>query len=87
MAANLKAYSENLTKSEILSKLFDRWSPEIKIETIPVSQACGRILAETQQALYDLPVVRASSMGGIAVKSEVFEKGIPETSSWRPGME
>lgn len=87
MAANLKAYSENLTKSEILSKLFDRWSPEIKIETIPVSQAYGRILAETQQALYDLPVVRASSMDGIAVKSELFEKGIPDTSSWRPGME
>lgn len=87
MDTNRKTYDENLTKSEILRKLFKKWNPEIKTEIIPVSQAYGRILTETQQALYDLPVVRASSMDGIAVKSEFFEKGMPDTSAWRPGEE
>ena len=85
MESNRKTYEENLTKSEILDKLFKKWNPEIKTETIPVSQAYGRILAETQQALYDLPIVRASSMDGIAVKSQLFENGMPDTSSWRLG--
>lgn len=87
MTANSKDYGENLTKSEILEKLFEKWLPEIKNEIVPLSEAYGRILAEDQRAQYDLPVVRASSMDGIAVKSELFQNGIPDTSYWRLGDE
>ncbi|MFR3091068.1 MAG: hypothetical protein ACLTMP_04435 [Eggerthella lenta] len=34
-----------------------------------------------------LPVVRASSFDGIAVKSAAFANGMPDTSSWKPGVD
>ncbi len=82
-----KNTAENLTKSEILSILLKKWNPVPASEVIPVSDAYGRILAEDQFAQYDLPVFRASSMDGIAVSSERFTNGVPDTSDWKSGID
>ncbi len=78
---------DTVTKQEFLDSLFEIWNPEPKIEVVPVSAAEGRILAEDQFAKYNLPVVRASQMDGIAVKSEAFRDGAPDTSQWELGVD
>ena len=82
-----KKIAENLTKKEILQRLFEKWNPKAETEVIPAEEAFGRITAETKTIRYNLPVVRAASMDGIAVNSSRFEKGMPDTSSWKPGSD
>ena len=70
-----------------LELLFAQWSPEERTETVPLTEAAGRVLAQDQFAKYDLPVVRASTMDGVAVKSERFLEGMPDTSDWKLGVD
>lgn len=76
-----------ISKQSALDLLFARWFPEAGIETVPLTEAAGRILAQDQFARYDLPVVRASTMDGVAVKSERFLEGMPDTSDWKMGVD
>ena len=78
---------DTVTKQEFLDSLFNKWYPEPQTEIIPVEQAKGRILAENQYAKYDFPVYRASQMDGIAVRSSDFVNGMPDTSSWKEGVD
>ena len=79
---------ENLIpREEALARLFARWTPKRETEVVPLAEAAGRVLAKDQFAGYDLPVVRASAMDGIAVKSERFADGVPDTSAWKPGVD
>lgn len=87
MISDKKDIEQNLSKEEILEKLFREWQPVAETEIVTLEESYGRVLAEDQTAQYDLPVVRASSMDGVAVKSEYFRDGIPDTSSWRLGRE
>lgn len=87
MISDKKTIQEHLSKAEILRRLFEIWNPQIRTESVPLREAYGRILAEDQRAQFDLPVVRASSMDGIAVRSADFRDGIPDTSSWKIGRE
>ncbi len=76
-----------LTKEEALFRLFEKWQPDIKVETIPIEQSKGRILAKNIFALYTLPVVRAAIMDSVALSSNDFENGMPDTSLWKRGVE
>ena len=79
---------ENLIpKEEALIRLFARWTPKQETEVVPLAEAAGRVLAKDQFAGYDLPVVRASTMDGIAVKSVRFTDGVPDTSDWKLGID
>ncbi len=69
-------------KHQVLELLFTHWNPAPQVEEVPLLQASGRVLAEDQFAQYNLPVVRASTMDGIAVRSALFAEGIPDTSAW-----
>ena len=69
-----------ITRKEAISRLFSVWNVQTGIEEIDIIDACGRTLAEDLYALYDQPVVRASGMDGIAVKSADFADGGPDTS-------
>ncbi|MDO4554930.1 MAG: molybdopterin molybdotransferase MoeA [Lachnospiraceae bacterium] len=80
-------FSNLIKKEEALSLLLSKWNYIPSLEWIPLSEASGRILAKDQYALYDLPVVRASAMDGIAVKSEYFKDGMPDTSDWKLGTD
>ena len=75
------------TRAELLSMLLEAWSFERKTEIIPTLESCGRILAKDVYSLYASPQFRVSGLDGIAVKSELFENGVPETSSWKEGVD
>ncbi len=76
------------TSNEVaIRALVDNWSPELETDEIPVEEAAGRVLAEDMYAIYNQPVVRASGMDGVAVKSERFKDGIPDTSDWKLGTD
>ena len=87
MISDKNTINEHLSKAEILSRLFSIWNPSVRTETVPLQEAYGRVLAEDQRAQFDLPVVRASSMDGIAVRSADFLDGMPDTSGWKAGRE
>ncbi len=77
---------ENLiSKDDALKRIFDAWKPVAQTEQVRLENAAGRILVEDQFAQYDLPVVRASTMDGIAVRSSDFAEGTPDTSEWKLG--
>ena len=75
------------SKEDALALLFSRWTPVRRTETIPLAEADGRVLGEDRYADWDLPVVRASLMDGIAVRSSLFADGLPDTSAWQPGRD
>lgn len=76
-----------IRKEEALNRLFEKWQPALQTEIIPLAQAGGRVLAQDILAQYNLPVVRASRMDGIAVRSKDFAEGKPDTSHWREGVD
>ncbi len=76
-----------ISKEEALQRIFAAWTPSRETEILPITEANGRVLAEDQFAGYDLPVVRASQMDGVAVDSARFSDGVPDTSDWKPGVD
>lgn len=60
----------NLGTREALELLFSKWSIPQDTEEVSLKEALGRVLAEQYYAKYDIPVVRASAMDGIAVRGE-----------------
>ena len=75
------------TKAEALDLLFQRWSPAVEIERVPLGQAVGRVLAEDMVSQYNIPVVRASGMDGVAIPYALVKDGLPDTTVWRMGKE
>jgi molybdopterin molybdotransferase/putative molybdopterin biosynthesis protein len=70
------------TRIRVLEELFSRVELCPSVEAVPIPEAAGRVLAENQYSQHNLAVVRASMMDGIAVKSECFKDGIPNTDGW-----
>ena len=70
------------TRKLIIKTLLEKWNPEKQTEMISIGNALNRVLAKDYEALYSIPVVRASAMDGVAVISDRFENGIPDTSDW-----
>jgi molybdopterin molybdotransferase len=75
------------TRKKIIQTLFEKWNPEQQTETISIDAALNRVLARDYEAVYSIPVVRASAMDGVAVVAERFEQGVPDTSSWQLGKD
>ena len=73
------------TRKLIVETLLEKWNPEKQTETISIDNALNRVLARNYEALYSIPVVRASAMDGVAVISDRFENGTPDTSGWKLG--
>jgi molybdopterin molybdotransferase/putative molybdopterin biosynthesis protein len=76
-----------IRKEQALALLFSQWAPQPGTEQLPLAQCVGRVLAEDQFAGYDLPLVRASTMDGVAVQSAAFADGMPDTTGWQLGRE
>ena len=74
-------------KEEVMAKLFAAWTPAPETERVPLAEAAGRVLAEDLAAQYSIPVVRASAMDGIAVRSADFQDGMPDTARWQLGRD
>lgn len=75
------------SREEALADFFAAWEPVRRVEHVALDDAVGRVLAEDLVSANTLPVVRASSFDGIAVKSAAFANGLPETSGWKPGAD
>ena len=75
------------TKEEALSLVFSKWHPNIQTETVRIENAFNRVIAKQYYSAHNVPVVRSSCMDGIAVKSERFTNGMPDTSNWVKGID
>ena len=73
------------SRKHVIKTLFENWTPEAQTELVPTADALDRVLARDYEARYAIPVVRASGMDGVAVISERFAHGIPDTSHWKLG--
>jgi molybdopterin molybdotransferase/putative molybdopterin biosynthesis protein len=78
---------DRITRDEILQKLSALWAPAPLIEIVPTRQAGGRITARELYSQNTIPVKRASSADGYAVRSAAFAGGPPDTSDWREGVD
>jgi molybdopterin molybdotransferase/putative molybdopterin biosynthesis protein len=76
-----------ISKQSALALVFSKWAPVQKTELVPLNEAIGRVLAQDQFAMYNLPVVRASTMDGVAVQAQRFADGMPDTSGWQLGRD
>lgn len=83
----MKDFSNLIRKEDALALLCRSWTPARGPETVPLEAAAGRVLAEDQLARFDQPVVRASAMDGVAVKSARFAGGVPDAAGWRCGTD
>ena len=75
------------SREEALADFFAAWEPARSVEYVALDDAVGRVLACDLASTNTLPVVRASSFDSIAVKSAAFANGMPDTSSWKPGVD
>jgi len=75
------------SRIEALEKLFAVWTPPRETETVPLAEAVGRTLAETQRSCLTMPPAHVSVCDGIAVKSASFVHGLPDASGWVEGRE
>lgn len=75
------------SREEALADFFETWEPVQKMELVSLDDSIGRVLARDMFSVNTLPVVRASSADGIAVKSADFTNGIPDTSAWKLGVD
>jgi molybdopterin molybdotransferase len=74
-----------IPRRQMLERLFARWHPEMEIEMVPLENALNRVIAKEFYSLNNLPVFRAASMDGIAVRSIDFVNGSPDTRKWKLG--
>lgn len=75
------------TRKIVIETLFEKWVLQPQTETISIDVALHRVLVRNYEAKYSIPVVRASGMDGVAVISERFANGLPDTSSWQLGKD
>lgn len=75
------------SREEALADFFEAWEPVQETELVTLDDAVGRVLARDMVSSNTLPVVRASSFDGIAVKSAAFANGLPDTSAWKRGVD
>lgn len=81
-------YEEALERGDALRTLCEAWGDiPVETETVLLSDAFGRVVAEDVYAQASIPVVRSSKRDGIAVKSEMFAHGVPDGSSWQRGVD
>lgn len=75
------------SRHEVLSILYEKWDVTPDTETVSLNEAPGRVLAEDVFSEWTIPVVRASAMDGVAVKSSAFKDGRPDTTKWVRGVD
>lgn len=75
-------------RTEAQALLQDAWTLTAEEETVPLAACRNRVLARDVFAQYNIPVVRASAMDGVAVNAADFAEGKqPDCTGWRPGQE
>jgi molybdopterin molybdotransferase len=75
-----------ISREEALRLILEKSNFQPQTETVPVSEALGRVTSQKVFAQNTLPNSRTSSMDGITVKSAFFNNGIPHTDYWEEGV-
>lgn len=57
------------------------------IETVPIGESFGRVLARDAKAQLDMPNCLTCRMDSVAVHWSDFENGMPNTSAWKRGVQ
>jgi molybdopterin molybdotransferase/putative molybdopterin biosynthesis protein len=71
------------SRKAILEMIYENWQPRRAKDIMAVDNTCGRVTAQDVYAINTIPLVRASAMDGIAVRSSDFADGnMPDTSTW-----
>lgn len=78
LAAGDVARTEGDHEREVTRKL---------VETVPLSQAAGRVLARSLHSRIDVPNALTCCLDSIAVHWADFEDGMPDTSEWVRGRD
>ncbi|HHY28421.1 MAG TPA: molybdopterin molybdotransferase MoeA, partial [Desulfitobacterium dehalogenans] len=76
-----------VTRAEALELLFGAWNPENEGEWVSLQDALGRVTAKPLYSRNTMPVYRISQVDGIAVRSDDFRDGLPDTSGWVKGVD
>lgn len=74
-------------RAEALEMMKAHWDPKPETEFVPLEQSLGRVTAETLYSRNTLPLCRASSCDGYAVRSGDFADGNPDTTNWIKGRD
>ena len=69
------------SRKDALALLFENWTVPTQTETVPVTEALGRVPVGEYTARHSIPVVRSSAMDGVAVPSSRFADGMPDTTA------
>jgi molybdopterin molybdotransferase len=77
--------AELLTREEAQERILERISP-LPSESVPVSAAAGRVLAEDARATVDLPPFPSSAMDGFAVRAEDTPGHLPVVARIAAGL-
>lgn len=74
-----------VSRHEAVGALMQVWKFERRVETVPLSEALGRVLAMDVRSLNTLPNKLTSAMDGIAFYFADFENGVSDTTAWKRG--
>lgn len=76
------------SRAEIMQLIRQNWEPERGEEYVSLEEAGGRIASRDVFSVHTIPVVRASAMDGIAVRSADFADDVmPDTENWQYGVD
>lgn len=76
-----------ISREEAVSRLLAVCKFEPAIETVPIAESYGRILARDAIAQLDMPNCLTCRMDSVAVHWSDFEDGMPDTSTWKRGVQ
>ncbi len=82
-----KQFEGFFTRETVLENLFASIEIPEETELVPIADAVWRVTAKELRSVNALPVVRASTMDGVGVRSADFEGGIPDYKCWTEGVE
>ncbi len=74
-----------VSREEAVRLLLESCSFTPAVETIPIDQAYGRMLAHDATAQLDMPNCLTCRMDSVAVHWDDFADGMPDTSAWKRG--
>lgn len=76
-----------VTREEAVGLLLDASSFQPAVETVPLEQAYGRVLARDAVAQLDMPNCLTCCMDSVAVHWDDFQDGMPDTGTWQRGVQ
>lgn len=76
-----------MTRQQAVAAVLEACDFHPAVETVPVSQTPGRVLAADAVAQLDMPNCLTCAMDSVAVHWDDFAQGMPDTSGWERGVQ